>query len=200
MTREEKRQNLRDRLIAVTEARIDSGGVSSLRARDLAAEAGCSVGGIYTVFRDLDDLVLQVNARTFTEIGRQVGERIAELRDAPPVGRLIAMAETYYDFAAANTARWEAVFESDLSVKGDVPEWYTAEVARLFEVVAEPVRTLRPDLAGDKVDLLARGLFSSVHGIVLLSVQSRLSAVPRDQVNAVMAMMLRAATRVPDPN
>ena len=37
---------------------------TNLKARDLAAAAGCALGAIYTVFDDLDELILRVNART----------------------------------------------------------------------------------------------------------------------------------------
>ncbi|MEM7614160.1 MAG: TetR/AcrR family transcriptional regulator [Pseudomonadota bacterium] len=195
MTPSERRQDLAQRLLAIAAARIEEQGLSGLKARDLAQEAGCAVGGIYTVFKDLDDLVLQVNGQTFSSLGSAVNKAVHAAKDGPPVGRLIAMANAYYDFAKAHRNRWQALFDTQFSQGDELPEWYRAEVSSLFAIIAEPVTTLRPDLNEHQVGLLVRGLFASVHGIVLLSVQKRISAVPDADVSWVMESMLRAATR-----
>ena len=150
---------------------------------------------IYTVFKDLDDLVLQVNGQTFSSLGSAVNKAVHAAKDGPPVGRLIAMANAYYDFAKAHRNRWQALFDTQFSQGDELPEWYRAEVSSLFAIIAEPVTTLRPDLNEQQVRLLVRGLFASVHGIVLLRVQKRISAVPDADVSWVMESMLRAATR-----
>ena len=51
---------LRARLIDVAERTIAENGLAALKARDLAREAGCSVGTIYNVFEHLDELILCV--------------------------------------------------------------------------------------------------------------------------------------------
>ncbi len=45
---------LREALVSAAERTVAAQGLSGLRARDLAREAGCAVGAIYTVFPDLD--------------------------------------------------------------------------------------------------------------------------------------------------
>src|SRR3954466_15217886 len=69
-----RRQNLREALVAAAEKRIGTGGLRGLKARDLAAEAGCAVGAIYNVVDDLDDLILAVNARTLAALERALRE------------------------------------------------------------------------------------------------------------------------------
>ncbi len=196
MKREERRRELTERLVTAAEKLITANGLGALRARDVAREADCALGGIYTVFEDMDALALQVNARTFRALGGEVAAAVAEHRDGPPVNRLIAMANAYFVYAQNNTTRWQALFDTQLTADDSAtPDWYQGAVGQLFEIIAEPVRTLRPDLSEHDVGLLVRGLFASVHGIVLLSVQSRISAVPAPEVPKVMEMMLRAATR-----
>src|ERR1700712_4959872 len=63
-----RRTSLTGRLVDLAEAMIGSGGLDDLRARALADAAGCSVGAIYIVFPDLDELVLAVNSRTLDAI------------------------------------------------------------------------------------------------------------------------------------
>ena len=51
----ERRKALREDLINIAEATIAREGLSGLKARDLATEAGCALGAIYNVFGDLND-------------------------------------------------------------------------------------------------------------------------------------------------
>ena len=62
----EKREGLKVALIDAAENAITTGGLSALKARDLAIEVGCALGAIYNVFPNLDSLVFEVNARTLT--------------------------------------------------------------------------------------------------------------------------------------
>ncbi|MFT6075628.1 MAG: AcrR family transcriptional regulator, partial [Yoonia sp.] len=55
---ETRRTELRNKLIDIAEKTIATEGLSALRARDLAAQAGCAVGAIYNVFGDLAELAL----------------------------------------------------------------------------------------------------------------------------------------------
>ena len=53
---EKRRTELREKLIDIAERDIRDNGLSSLRARALAEEAGCAVGAIYNVFDDMTGL------------------------------------------------------------------------------------------------------------------------------------------------
>ena len=64
MNTADRRQSLRDGLIAAAEQAIAAEGLAGLRARDLARQVGCALGAIYNVFADLDDLIIAANART----------------------------------------------------------------------------------------------------------------------------------------
>ena len=44
-------RQLRDRLIDIAQEMIAAQGLDGLKARDLAAAAGCALGAIYTAFR-----------------------------------------------------------------------------------------------------------------------------------------------------
>ena len=72
-----RRDVLREALIVIAEKQIAAEGMAGLRARDLATEAGCALGAIYNVFPDLTALTLEVNARTFADLGQDVAEALA---------------------------------------------------------------------------------------------------------------------------
>ncbi|HHB80561.1 MAG TPA: TetR/AcrR family transcriptional regulator [Aliiroseovarius sp.] len=187
----ERRKALRDRLIDAAQATIAKGGLGQIKARDLAAEAGCSVGAIYNVFDDLSALILEVNGRTFQALGRQVAASQEGLEACAPVECLIRMSHAYLDFAVQNTRLWQALFEVEMSTESDVPRWYLDELARLFAHIRAPLARRWPDRSEAELDLLTRGLFSSVHGIVLLGLQNRISGVPRDEIAAMIRTVLK---------
>lgn len=189
-----RRQALHDQLIEIAEQVIATKGLSAIKARDLAHAAECSVGAIYNVFNDLEDIVIAVNGRTFGKLGRAVAAALEGQESQPPTARLVIMSYAYLDYAAAHPRLWRALFDLQMSTEMDVPQWYLEELSRLFSYIDGPVRGCFPDLSADEVGLMTRALFSSVHGIVLLGLENRISGVPKDQLRRMIAMVLEAAT------
>ena len=186
---------MRDRLIDIAEARVREGGIGALRARDLAGEAGCAVGAIYNVFDDMTGLVLAVNGRTFRRLGAEVSAKVAAVDDARPVERLVTMAKGYLSFAAANPRLWRGLFDVEMSTEQDVPRWYLDELGRLFSIISGPLAEMFPDKPASEIDLMTRALFSSVHGIVLLGLEKRISGVPVERIEEQIEFLLRNAVR-----
>lgn len=191
---EERRADLRSTLVKLAEAQIAAQGMASLRARDLAREAGCALGAIYNVFSDMNALVLAVNGLTFARIGVEVAGAVTGHEHEPPEQRLILLARAYLNFADQNHHLWRALFDIDLPDDAQVPDWYRRDLKALFAHIAVPVSELFPELEGQELELMVRALFSSVHGIVVLGLQNRISGVPRDRVEAMIeAVLLRLA-------
>jgi AcrR family transcriptional regulator len=186
-----RKAELKQRLIEIAENRIATGGIAALKARDLAAAAGCSVGAIYNVFDDLNALVMAVNARTFHALGLAVSAAVAKAEPAGPQDQMIVMSEAYLDFAAQNTRLWRALFDLELTADGPAPEWYIEELGKLLALISEPLVKIYPDKSRKELDLMVWALFSAVHGIVLLGLQSRISPMPRSQIETMIGMVLR---------
>ncbi len=189
-----KRAELREKILDIAEADIRAKGVASLRARDLATRAGCSVGAIYNVFDDLTGVVLAVNGRTFQRLGETVS-RAVEASDGGPTDHLITMGRTYLEFADKDPNLWRALFDIEMTAGSGVPAWYMEELGRLFSIIAAPLAKIFPDAETRQLDLMARTLFSSVHGIVLLGLKRRISGVPVDRIEDMIAFLLTRVTR-----
>ncbi|WP_299751205.1 TetR/AcrR family transcriptional regulator [uncultured Boseongicola sp.] len=189
-----RREALRTTLTELAEAHVRADGLASLRARTLATEAGCAVGAIYNVFDDMTGLTLAVNGRTFRRLGTHVSDAVAKVADTTPTERLVAMAVAYLEFAIANPNLWRALFDVEMSSDRDVPAWYLEELGRLFAIIAGPLSELHPDPAPGEIDLMTRALFSSVHGIVLLGLENRISAVPRERLEGMIEFLLHRVT------
>lgn len=184
-----RRAELKVKLIEAAEAQIVAGGLASVKARDLAKEAGCSLGAIYNVFDDLHDLILEVNGRTFLKLGQKVESSVADT-DASPRGRLILMSNAYLDFAAENANLWRALFDIRMPATGPVPGWYLESLGKLFANIRAPLAELFPEMDDSALELMTRAMFSSVHGIVLLGLENRISGVPQDNIRQMIAQVL----------
>ncbi|MEQ9053585.1 MAG: TetR/AcrR family transcriptional regulator [Roseovarius confluentis] len=189
-----RREDLRERLLDIAEGEIRENGLASLRARALADQAGCAVGAIYNVFEDMTGLVLAVNGRTFRKMGAFVSDTIKAHPDASPTENLILIAKAYLAFASDNPNLWRALFEVEMSTEGSVPAWYLDELGRLFSIISSPISELHPEASATEVDLMTRTLFSSVHGIVLLGLEKRISGVPRERMEDMIEYLLKSVT------
>lgn len=185
-----RKEKLRETLIEIAERQIIEGGLRSLKARTLATQANCAVGAIYNVFADINALVMAVNGRTFHTLGALVADATKRAGRVGPNDRLIAMSNAYLGFASDNTNLWRALFDLEMSADGPVPDWYLYELGLLFSHIAQPLTELFPDMSQRELDLMTRALFSSVHGIVLLGLERRISAVPQDNIQTMIAQIL----------
>ena len=196
-----RRAELRETLVNLAEDQICREGMASVKARDLAREAGCAVGAIYNVVTDLTELVMAVNGRTFTRIGQEVAGAEIGHEAEPPERRLVILAHAYLNFAAENHNLWRALFDLELPDDDRVPDWYRTDLQNLFRHIAIPVSQIFPALAGRELELMVRALFSSVHGMVLLGLQNRISGVPRANIEAMIeAVLLRIAQQEQRPS
>lgn len=192
-----RKQILKMALIAAAERAVAAHGLAGLKARSLAAEAGCAVGAIYNVFADLDDLALAVHSRTHAALEEVLtaatgvpGKTAVGTEQA--VARLIRMANAYLDFAAANRMRWRALFEHRLPAGKPMPGWFLGEQTRLFGYIEQPLRDLLPSMPPEQCAMLARTMFSATHGIVTLGLEEKLGAVSLDELRNQTALIVSA--------
>ncbi len=192
----DKRQAQLEALIASAEKRICEDGLSSLKARDLAADIGVALGGLYNIVQDMDALLLLVSSRTLGRLGQSAADNTGQMpmqtRDQA-VERLVAVAHTYLDFARKNLPLWRMIFE--LRLDSPLPDWAAQDQLRLFRHIAEPLHVIFPDLDTVALTVRARTLFAAVHGIISIGLEERLIAVPTQRLSDEIAWLTRAACR-----
>jgi AcrR family transcriptional regulator len=184
------RDELRRRLVDAAEARIAREGLSGLRARDVTKDAGCALGGLYTVFEDLDMLILAVSSRTLGRLQTALDQAAAAVE--APQAQLQALALAYLRFAVDNQALWFALFRHDLGGH-PVPDWHHAEHARLLALIVRPLSRLQTGLDDAGLALRARTLFSAVHGVVSLSLEGRFAAAQAGDLAPELSAFVRQA-------
>jgi AcrR family transcriptional regulator len=175
--RQAKKEALRTRLLEVTTEQMRQNGIEDLRARDIAKEAGCAVGSLYTTFEDLDDLILHINSNTLQSLGAALALGQQEIDE--PATRMEKLACDYLDFALQNYRLWRAVFDHKWPEEKPVPQWHLDNQHQLFLKIAAPLNELLPGADEELLLLEARTLFAAIHGIITLSLEERYAAVQK---------------------
>lgn len=180
--RELKREDLKARLIDAARTRIAENGLASLRARDVTQDAGCALGGLYTVFSDLDELVLHVNSGTLGMLERDLVAALSGESD--PGKQLRILAHGYLNFALAHRNLWASLFEHKLPEGVDAPQWHLDKHLFLIQLIARPLKVLNPHMAEEDLRIRALTLFSAVHGIISISLEARFVGLPRGRLES----------------
>ena len=192
----ERRGELHTALIAATEKIIAADGIDAVKARALATSVGCSVGAIYNVVPDLDALILAANARTLAAIDASLQTVSLDAADSLSAGsRLALLGLGYLAYAADHPRRWSALFAHRMASGNPVPQWYLAQQATMFGQVEGPLAALRPDLPPAERALLARSVFSAVHGVVSLGLSGTLVSVPLEVQKMQLVVIVEAMAR-----
>ena len=174
------REELREMALSAAEKIVVEQGLEGLSARKVAAAIGYTVGTLYLVFENIDDLILQINARTLDRLHEQMARSKASFKE--PREYLLHLGEVYIGFADRDPHRWAMIFEHRLAEGRTVPPWYQEKVTRMFAMVEtglEPLAGKRPRV---EVTQAARALWGGVHGICILALTNTLGVAGVDSV------------------
>ncbi len=170
---EHSREQQREMAIAAAELLIVRGGIAEFSMRKVAREIGYTVGQLYLLFRNQDDLFVVLNERTAEAIHAFLSDAIAARRS--PQAQLRAAAHAYIAFAQRHPNRWQLMFEHQLPDDAKVPRANVLRVQRLFELIEQPLGAALPRLGTRARKEAATALWSGVHGICVLAVTGKLS-------------------------
>src|SRR5262245_33957483 len=173
-------QDLRVLILDAAQEIIAAQGLAGLSAREIARRVGYSPGTIYNIFENLDDVVLNVEARVLDALDvrlseLQQGENAAGARD-----RLLHIANAYLAFTQDRPRLWNLLFEHHMPAGTELPTWYRQKLERLADQVE---RALAPHFPpGKEADCqrTARVLWAGVHGITSLATADKLPLVTTD--------------------
>jgi AcrR family transcriptional regulator len=183
-----RHRDLRAELLIAADRLIETRGLAHLRARDLANQAGCSLGAIYSVFVDLDELILAVNANTLRAIDRDM----TGIYSGTPLQQLAALADAYLTYAVGNRLRWEALFDHRMPAEAVVPQWFHDIQNAAFSHIEGPLALLRPDLPDAARRLLGRSIFAAIHGMVALGLDKRVAPIDLPVLRSQIALVVGA--------
>ncbi len=149
----------------------DQEGLRGLSARRVAREIGYTIGTIYNLFDDLDDLIVQMNGRTLDSLYETCATAPA---DGEPVEVLHALTDCYIGFVRQHPKLWSVLFEHHLPDDKELPDWHLQKVLGLLTFIEKALTPFFPPGQEAERHHSARVLWSSLHGICSLEVMGKL--------------------------
>ncbi|WP_159104277.1 TetR/AcrR family transcriptional regulator [Sneathiella glossodoripedis] len=162
-------------------------GVQKISARKIAKEIGYTIGTLYNFFRDLDDLIMQLNGITLdrlhthlnnVELNGTVEEQLTELADA------------YIAFTRNNLNLWNSVFEYRLVPGKEQPDWYQEKIELLLRLIEQVISPLFTHLDPKECHQSAWVLWCSFHGICTLSNAEKNNEIAMEQARTLSRMLI----------
>src|ERR1700746_3339644 len=182
-SREQKKLKRRALMLETARAIISAKGLRSLKVRDVAEAADCSIGSVYNEFGDFDGLILTVNRETV----QSLSARLPAVPSDDPVRQLHGYAETYLSYFSEHANLLRSLYEHRMEGDRPFPEDILLMVMRAFALMHDPLVRFMPDADPGEIALQARMMFSAAHGIISLGLEERMVAVPPEQLRQQLA-------------
>jgi AcrR family transcriptional regulator len=165
------REEIKDMALQAGIELLETEGFSGLSARKIAARIKYTVGTLYLVFENLDDLILHINLLTL----KMMHDGIQGCLD-PELGpdeQLKKMAIEYIKFAEQHENRWRMVYEHASELRTPTFDEYTRITLNMLSLVENELKKLQQADQG-LLEKQARALWGGVHGICMLSLSGKL--------------------------
>ena len=167
---------------------ISTRGLIFLKVRDVAEAAHCSIGSVYNEFGDFDGLILAINRETV----QRLTAKLRSITGVDARAQLHCLAQGYLEFASENANLLRSLFEHRMENDRPFPEDILSMVMEAFALMYPPLFHLMPDRDPADVALIARTMFSAVHGIISLGLEERMVAVPPEKLRQQLAQFVDA--------
>lgn len=156
-------------------------GLGGLSARKIADRIGYTVGTLYNVFDDIEDIVLYINAETVQEMHEKLATIASRKKNARQ--RVLDFAHCYGDYALANSVRWSLLHTHSRSTP--LPGWFHASIQQIFALVEEPLSELTHD-SRKATKIGAKVLWAGLHGLCALSINQKLERLEAAPLRALI--------------
>lgn len=125
------REQLAEMAIAAATACAERDGLRGVSARGIARDIGYTVGTLYNVFENLDDILRHMNAATMDALYDHL---TAKPLDGKPERALRTLARGYLAFVSEHPRLWSAVIEFESQDGALEQEWYRQKAQRLVQL------------------------------------------------------------------
>lgn len=166
------KDELTEMVIVAARDIIATEGIAKLSARAVASRIGYTPGTLYNHFRDLDEIVTAVNARTLAGVAAAFAEAV---KSDDPRQMLHNYADAFIGFIFDNSNLWAALFEFKRADGVPVPAWYRGNIEGLARTIAPWFLKLRPDADPAKAAEAGKLVFASIHSVSALQNSGRLA-------------------------
>ena len=143
------RKELKELALTSAEELLNHKSASELSTRQIATKMGYTVGTLYQIFKNLPDLLLQVNTRTLTKLYQDCQSLNLSTSDAQ--ANILAYANIYLQFAHTHSGQWELIFDNEILGHNELPDSYLSQVNTLFSLIEIQLKILSPNCSEQEI-------------------------------------------------
>ncbi len=180
-------EQIKNMVLVAAEELVVQGGLPQLRVRNIAAKIGYTVGSIYMVFSNMDDLILHVKGRALDELAEQMDRVKAPNAEQ----RLEELAGVYIRYASQNLNRWGLVFEHRLPEGSEVPAWYQKKLDNVYGKFEAQFAVISPELTSSQCRQTALAFLGGVHGVCSLMLTTQLAGLNDNDLEESVILLIR---------
>ncbi|WP_270375774.1 TetR/AcrR family transcriptional regulator [Marinicauda sp. Alg238-R41] len=184
----------RDRVIAATLELLEEQGSQGLQARLIARRTGLSVGSLYKLVGDVEEIAREANLRTFRELFDILVAALRAAEGASLHRQLMALSRAYLDFVQAHPRRMEAVI-TFRHTTGEPPDWYQKAEDDLFAILEDRLSELPGARDREQRFVAARAVWAAVHGIVTVTPLGSRAEDPLEDAVRQLELILKGVER-----
>lgn len=160
------RDELKEMIINAAQELVIEHGYDELSARKISAKINYTVGTLYNVFHNLDDIILHVNVLTLEKIHKYLYGK----QD------IMELAKGYFTFSREYYHEWNMLFQHHLPEDEEIPNWYQESVDRPFRLCTVLLQKSL-EMSEEELAVHSRIIWSSVHGICSLYHANKLRVI-----------------------
>lgn len=182
---EHSQEQIKEMVLGAAEAIVVRHGIQELTVRKIAMDIGYTVGSIYMVFANMQDLIMHIRLRTLDQLIQQLQLNPEESSEQ----QLASVAEAYFKFAQHNFNRWHFMFDA-AQLNTELPPSYKQKLELLYAPIHSVLAQLRPDLAETEAQLAARGVWWSIHGVTHSYLGGNRNSLENDEATTVLRVLI----------
>jgi AcrR family transcriptional regulator len=160
------REELRKMSLVAAQEIVAKEGLSKLSTRKVAEQIGYTVGTLYQLFLDADDLIERMNAKTLSTLREYCKD--VDLTSEPAIS-LTKLSKRYIQFTKEHKHLWAAIIEFQLPDGRDHSELYLQALFGLLGMIETAIKPYFGKEDADKRLHHARLLWASFYGIHALA-------------------------------
>ncbi len=145
---------------------VEEKGEAGFKARDIAKRMGYTVGTLYYVFDNMENLRFHVCSKIVDYLYNTA------IKELPKKKKKINFhIESYIEFSQTNPKLWLFLYSHNTSPRKTTPTWFLEKLDRLFSLYAE---AFYPYTKNKKAAVKAAHIIlASMHGMCVLAINSR---------------------------
>ena len=153
---------------------IEKNGVANVSTRKIASEIGYTVGTLYNIFKNINDIFVHINSRSLDRLKILLEEAL----NKPKSKNLVeCLAMAYLKFSVESFNLWSMLFEYRFPEDHNTPKWYGDKINEVYMYLFQALKTQYPKTADVELKESMLVIWAGIHGICALHLKGKLDKV-----------------------